>query len=47
MISCYGCDGVRHHLHKPEFYQNPFEVCQELQELKTLFPDLKLILPMI
>jgi hypothetical protein len=47
MISCYGCDGVRHHLHKPEFYQNPFEICQELQELKTLFPDLNLILPMI
>ncbi len=45
MISCYGCDGVRHHLHKPEFYQNPFEVCPELQYLKILFPDLKLALP--
>lgn len=37
--SCFGIYSLRHHLHKEEFYKNPFDVVPELKTLEKLFPD--------
>jgi hypothetical protein len=35
----YGVYSVRHHLHKPEFYQDPQSFISEYALLKLTFPD--------
>lgn len=35
----YGVYSIRHHLHKPEFYQNPKQFIPEYDLLKKVFPN--------